>query len=260
MKNFGSNKPQTHDNKRIQLQPFENFPAEPVVGELVYIKNSSISGLFVYGPSKTWDKLQTIDSTVIAMGADFPANLIPATLFYNNMADVDELDDEEQAYGFYYVSENKTPVKILDVENHLNVDDPHKQYMQVSEAVSTFQPLKISQTVSAAMQTKLLPGEPTVINAFKNPMPIKAGFYKVECVVWTDNEGSFVISPNFGHPTPDGLCIQVDKMISYTTYLNIKEDTNIIPKMWISHAQSSGRKDSSMNVLPNSFICFDLMF
>jgi hypothetical protein len=176
------------------------------------------------------------------------------------MADVDELADEEQAYGFYYVSENKTPVKILDVENHLNVDDPHKQYIQVSEAVSTFQPLKISQTVSAVMQTKLLPGEPTVINAFKNPMPIKAGFYKVECVVWTDNEGTFVISPNFGHSTPDGLCIQVGKMISYTTYLEIKDDTNIIPKMWISHAPSSGRKDSSMNVLPNSFICFDLMF
>ena len=41
-----------------------------------------------------------------------------------------------------------TTGKILDVENHINVDDPHKQYIQVSEAVSTFQPLKIYQTVS----------------------------------------------------------------------------------------------------------------
>jgi hypothetical protein len=49
MKNFGSNKSQAHDNKRIQLQPFENFPAEPVIGELVYIKNSSISELLKLG-------------------------------------------------------------------------------------------------------------------------------------------------------------------------------------------------------------------
>lgn len=263
MRDFGSGKKSpAHDNKRIQLFPFDNFPADPTVGELVYYKSSSTSGIFIFNANKVWEKIQTIDSTIISMGAEFPQKMTPATLFYNNMADVDDLEEgEQQLYGFYYVSDSGDPVKLLDVNNHLHESDPHSQYMQVNEAISTFQPLKITQTVSASMQTKMLLGENSLLNAFKTPIPISAGMYKVECVVWTDSPGVFLLTPDFGHTEKsEGLCIQNKSMITYTTYVEIKDDTNIVPKMLISYAPSSGYKGSSMNVLPGSFISFDLMY
>lgn len=260
MKNFGSpNKPTSHDDKRIRLTPFENFPADPVVGEIVYYQTASVSGLFIYTKDKTWDKIQTITSTVIGMGSEFPSKLTPSSLFYNNAADDEE--SNVQLNGFYYISDSGSPTKVLDVENHLDQSDPHPQYMQVSEVCSTFQPLKTTQSISTSMQTKMLIGEFSVVNAFKRPMAIRAGMYKVECVIWVDSPGTFLLKTNFGrNEVSQGLLIQTDNMISYTSFIMIEDDTNIVPSMLISHASGSANKSSSVNILPNSFISFDLMF
>lgn len=263
MRDFGSSKPKEHNNHRIKLFPFDNFPADPSVGDFILYKSNSTYGIFFYSPNKTWEKLQSIESTILPMGSDFPTNLIPASLFYNNRAKEEELEETDQLYGLYYISDSREPVRLLD-RSHEENNDPHPQYLQVGDAISTLQPLKVVQTNNASMQTKLLMGEFSTLNAFKNPMPIKSGMYKVECVVWTDSVSTtYLMEPNFGVGRSEmspGILIQHGSMITYTTYIHIEDDTNIVPNMLIRHSPSSVNKPSSMNVLPKSFISFDLMF
>ena len=80
MKNYGSKTPQIHNNKRLSLAVVPNFPPSPELGEVVYYKSDSVSGIFVYMGNSVWDKLQSISNTIIPMGSDFPAKLIPASL------------------------------------------------------------------------------------------------------------------------------------------------------------------------------------
>lgn len=261
MKNFGGSKPTQHDAKRMVLDVKDNFPVEAPIGELTCLKlaNGAIQ-LYVHLGSGRWDKLQTVESTVIAMNSDFPNKPKIGSLFYNNRAEEEEVPDNEQQYGFYYVSDRGQFVRLLDVD-HEQHSDPHPQYIQVDECVSRFQPLKISQEVSGKTQTKLLPNEFWPMKALDKPMAIPAGMYKFECLILIEEFGVMLdLQSNFGFKCSQFLVSQSENAIHTWGYVKIEQDTNIVPNFKIRTFPNSTAKPSAVHILPGSHISFDLMY
>jgi hypothetical protein len=263
MRDFSSRAPATHNNKRLSLAVVQNFPPNPEVGEVVFYKSTSVSGIFVYLGNSVWDKIQSITSTIIPMGSDFPDKLSPASLFYNNRADEEDSTEPSQ-YGFYYISDSGIPVKLLD-ENHAAEDDPHPEYIKASEVISNYQPLRVVNSLSAKTQCKLVPGELWASGLFPQPIALKAGFYKVSGVLFVQDELSIHNIVKFGHETT-GVCVSHSysadsvSQIEFNTHLSIERDTNVVPNIMLMQASSSGSKHSSITILKNSYIAYELIY
>jgi hypothetical protein len=263
MKDYGSKKPPIHNNKRLTLAVVPNFPPSPELGEVVYYKSDSVSGIFVYVGDSVWDKLQSISNTIIPMGSDFPGKLNPASLFYNNRAD-DEDGVEPPQYGFYYVSDSGVPVRLLD-SDHSEDDDPHPEYIKALEVISNYQPLRVVNSLSAKTQCKLVPGELWASGLFPQPIALKAGFYKVSGVLFVHGELSIHNVVKFGHETT-GVCVShcysADSVsqIEFNTHLSIERDTNVVPNIMLMQDAMSGTKHSSVTILKNSYIAYELIY
>lgn len=262
MKDYSSRTPVTHNNKRLSLAVMQNFPPNPEIGEVVFYKSTSVSGIFVYLGDSVWDKIQSITSTIVPMGSDFPDKLNPASLFYNNRAEED--DAEFSQNGFYYVSDSGIPVKLLD-ENHTVEHDPHPDYIKASEVISNYQPLRVVNSLSAKTQCKLIPGEFWASGLFPQPMALRAGFYKVSGIIFLQGNVTVLAIAKLGHETTgvsQHQCLSSDSVsqVQFSTFLSIEHDTNVVPNIMLMQDESSGTKHSSVTVLKNSFIAYELIY
>lgn len=263
MKDYGSKTPVTHNNKRLSLAVVQDFPPNPEVGEVVFYKSASTSGIFVYLGNSVWDKIQTITSTIIPMGSDFPDKMNPASVFYNNRADEEDSLEPSQ-YGFYYISDSGIPVKLLD-ENHNAEDDPHPEYIKATEVISNYQPLRVVNSLSAKTQCKLVPGEFWASGLFPQPLALKSGFYKITGILFVQGEMTINAIAKFGHEVTGvfkHVCLSSDlvSQIEFETHLSIERDTNVVPNIMLMQDAFNGSKQSSVVILPKSFISFELLY
>lgn len=260
MRSYASPVKQTaHDPKVTVIHPKDNFPVNPVEGELVYAVGIPYPALFIYSGGR-WEKIQTITNTIFEYGAEFPERPKIATFFYNNSAADDELPKDKQLYGLYFCEDSGAYVKLLTNE-HITEYDPHPQYMQTSEVISRFQPLRTSTIIGSDMLGKLVPNEFWKFEGFSRTVPITEGFYKYEMVLFHNSDNMLLeASIEFGVPLTGP---QVTEVIHNRTivsgYIDIPKDTTLGPIVKIMQDTSQGHKPSSVKLQKNSFIAFELI-
>ena len=257
MRSYGSaNKQTVHDPKVTIIHPKDNFPVNPVEGELVYAVGIPNPALFLRRGEK-WEKIQTLTNTVIEYGAEFPDHPKLATFFYNNSAQDDELPKEAQLYGLYFCDDSGAYVKLL-TDSHIKEYDPHPQYMQATEVISRFQPLKTSTMLGSDMLAKLVPGEFWKFEGFSRTVPITEGFYKYEMVLFHDMYIDAAL--DFGVPLTGPQTVErISGKTTVSGYIDIPRDTTLGPIVKLVRDVRNATNPSSVKLLKNSFIAFELV-